>query len=122
MVEEWVPLRWIGVRSEHAQAIYEAFEDLLTDLPMSQTELASQIGVAHTTVGRWARGQTRPSLDHMIRAVNAIAERLEDLRRRVERTGSALQAVRATQQAWESGDLHEVAIASQRVGEILDEG
>jgi transcriptional regulator with XRE-family HTH domain len=106
---------------EHVQTVLKAFKGLLADLPMSQAELASQIGVAHTTVGRWARGQTTPALADMIRAVEAITNRLDDLKRRADRSESALKAIQSTQKAWDSGDLHEFAMAMRRAEEALNE-
>ena len=120
MAEAMPPGWWTpGLRPEHAKAIQELFVQLLSDLPMPQNELASQSGVAHTTVGRWARGERNASLEHMLRAVQVTKERLDNVKGRVDRSRLALEAVEAVQTAWDSGDLHELVKASQRVGEVL---
>ncbi len=118
-----VPKWWvIGLGPEEIQAICKDFEERLAELPMSHQELASQLRVAHSTVGRWARGQTRPSLEDMIAAIDVISERLRELQTRVNWTARVLQAVQATQDAWGSGDLHEVTTAAMKVRKLLKKG
>lgn len=120
MAETRVPDWWMGLGREQARAVQNAFQELLRDLPMSQAQLAREINVAQPTVGRWARGQTKPSLQHMILAAEAIAERVGTLKRRVDRVGAALKAIQEAQEAWDTGEVSKVVEATQRVTKVLE--
>ena len=121
MDEIRIPDWWFGLRPEHRRAIYTLFQAVLRDLPMSHSALAHKVGVNQSTVSRWASGQTQPSLEHMVAAVEAVGERLAQLHERVDRTGRALHAVEAVREAVRRHDLAGAATAAGKVGKVLDE-
>ena len=47
-------------------------EQLAAKLGLTLTQLAAKAGIAHTTLTRWKRGETRPTLDVYERVVAAL--------------------------------------------------
>lgn len=52
---------------------------------MSRTELAEEVGVAQVTVGRWAAGDARPSVEKMLAAVSAVEDRIAEIQAACDR-------------------------------------
>ena len=91
MGETRVPA-WYAATGLHAEnhRVYDAFRDLLHNLPMSYTELAARIGVSQPAVSRWASDVSHPSLDEMSAAYAAVAEHLDEIQEYPDRFGEVL--------------------------------
>ena len=120
-----IPRWFIAVNREDAEAVTATVRALLQDLPMSHEELADRIGVAQSTVSRWAGG-TDPALDRYIAVVDAVAGRLAELQVRVERARKLLKAVEEAVEAddhyLETGDkddLKKTQAARKHVSELV---
>ncbi|UCC84807.1 MAG: helix-turn-helix transcriptional regulator [Gemmatimonadota bacterium] len=88
-----IPKWWLVTGQDEAEAVEVLFRYILTNLPMTHAELAEEIGVAQSTVTRWARGDTHPSFDDMARAVRAASNRVEQVRNTMTHTMHLLIAI-----------------------------
>jgi transcriptional regulator with XRE-family HTH domain len=129
-----VPDWWYDIGADQGQAVSGIFREVMADLPMTYTELAEKLGVAQSTVNRWARGQTDPDLGTMVRAVEAVTERLAAQTERADRARDVLAAVEGVM-ASRRGRVRRDAIdeldrvlgpeleqAREAIAETLDEG
>jgi transcriptional regulator with XRE-family HTH domain len=81
-----------GLHGENAR-VYQAFQRFLRNLPVSYTNLASEIGVSQPAVSRWASDVTRPSLEEMSAAVDVVRGRLDEIALEAERFAEVLQLI-----------------------------
>ena len=58
--------------SDDGDRMRSVFKDFLADIPLSQTELATALGVEQPTVSRWAAGKSIPDLKQMKRVVEVV--------------------------------------------------
>ena len=72
------------------EAVVEVFRQALQVMPLSHAELGQEMGVAQSTVTRWAGG-TQPSLETMIEAIGIIEARMAEVQERIDRAGRALR-------------------------------
>ena len=107
---------WLG--PGEGDAMRQVVRELLSDLPLSQQELAAEIGVDASTVSRWAAGRTVPSVSEL-RAVHQVLEsRLARLRARVEWGGQLLDALDVVGRPGKFGFKAQQA-AREKVHELL---
>jgi transcriptional regulator with XRE-family HTH domain len=83
---------WHSATGLHADndRVYDAFGELLHNLPMSYTDLAARIGVSQPAVSRWASQVSHPSLGEMSAAYAAVADHLDGIREYLDRFGRVL--------------------------------
>ena len=72
----------------HAVAAY-VFEDL----PMTQVELASELGVSQPTVSRWVNGENTPTLEQMREVASVCGRKVLSMRSSVELFKLALSRI-----------------------------
>lgn len=84
---------WLAVWQDDIDRVYQAFRDVLSDLPMSHADLAEQLGVSQPTISRWASGKISPALEDMLATVEAIQARLTELQNRAQHAREVLAAV-----------------------------
>ena len=89
----------------NAEEVYQPFRDLLrSHLPMTQEELATEIGRVRTTVNRWKSeraAEWKAGLTAQRKVLRAVRERLEAIERqagKVEEMIEALAGVGAAQE------------------------
>ena len=82
---------WLDPRE--GVSMRQAVRELLSDLPLSQQELAAEIGVDPSTVSRWVAGRTVPSLPELRAVLQVLQSRLARLRAQVEWGGQLLDAL-----------------------------
>src|SRR5438445_7108758 len=92
-----------GVPFEDMKKTYAVFRKLLKSLPLSHSELAHKIGVDQSTVSRWARGGSRPTLKEMKAAISAIELRIEAVQQRVRHASEVVGAVESAVAAFSRG-------------------
>lgn len=86
MADRFVPA-WcaaVGIVESETERVYDAFRNVLHNLPMSYAELARHIGVSQPAISRWANGETRPSLQCMSSVLGAVKNRLREIQEAVE--------------------------------------
>ena len=81
-----------GLHGENAR-VYEAFQRFLHNLPLSYTNLASEVGVSQPAVSRWASDITHPSLEEMSVAVDVVRSKLDEIKEQTERFAEILRLV-----------------------------
>lgn len=96
-------------------AIYEDFRRVLEVAPMPKRELAEEVGVSDVTIGRWARGESRPSVEHMARTLQVVGERLEAIESRLNQAQMEVEAVEAYLEARD-------AYSERRDSELQEDG
>jgi predicted transcriptional regulator len=89
-----------GLHGENAR-VYEAFQDLLHNLPVSYTRLAELLGVSQPAVSRWAGDVTHPSLDEMSDAVDVVRRTLEEINDQTERFAEVLRLIEEAMRLYE---------------------
>src|SRR5947209_7304515 len=85
----------VWVRPEDQGGLRRMFKDLLSDLPMSQEQLATALQVDQSTVSRWVSGKSLPSTKQMREMVRLVQAHIADIQGRMERTTRFLDAVEA---------------------------
>ena len=76
---------WVArLDPEDWDAMRQVVRELLSDLPLSQQELAAEVGVDPSTVSRWAAGKTIPSTSELRAVLEVLESRLARLRAKVE--------------------------------------
>jgi len=109
--------RWqLAVGSTPSLAVEMEFKAVLNDLPMSHSALAEKLDIAQSTVSRWARGKTSPSLEQMVRTIDAVKDRLEELSERTDKAGRVIEAVQSATDA--KTDEEQRAKVSELVKEL----
>ena len=114
-----------------AEAVYQPFRDLLkSHLPMTQEELATEIGRDRTTVNRWKSERSsewKAGLSSQRSVINAVRTRLLAMQRqtdRVERLIEALEGVGTAQREHskrlDSESLDELTAANDKVRDLLN--
>jgi transcriptional regulator with XRE-family HTH domain len=95
---------WYAATGLHGEnhRVYEAFQELLHNLPMSYTDLAGRVGVSQPAVSRWAMDASHPSLHEMAAAFSAVRDRMDEIQEHVEAFGHVLSLID------EAMRLHEV--------------
>ena len=97
MAERFVPA-WcaaVGIVEAETERVYDAFRDVLHDLPMSYADLARRIGVSQPAISRWANGDTHPSLQCMVAVLGAVKDRLAEIQQTTERADDVIGLVTA---------------------------
>ena len=89
-----------GLHGENAR-VYEAFQDLLHNLPLSYTRLAELLGVSQPAVSRWASDVTHPSLDEMSDAVGVVRRTLDEINDQTERFAEVLRLIEEAMRLYE---------------------
>lgn len=85
---------WEAVGPSVTSAVLQDFRQVLRGMPMTHKELATELEVDPSTVGRWSNGTMKPSLPKMEATVEAVEIRLRDLLRGVEKVGDTVDLVR----------------------------
>ena len=104
---------WIAVLPVESDRITRAFRDVLGRLSLTRAELGRRMGLGPSTVGNWASGSQRPSLESMKSATEALRATLGDLQEDATRMQEILDLVDENISA---GDLHR----EERTHESLD--
>ncbi len=99
MSETKIPSWWVDVGLQAAEEVYGRFRWAVSEMPLSQREIATQLGVDQTTVSRWARGRGDPTLEEMVQAISLIAQRTEELHSRTSNAAELLAAVQSVLEA-----------------------
>ena len=108
---------WLG--PEEGAALRQAVRELLSDLPLSQQELAAEIGVGLSTVIRWAAGRTVPSVSELRAVYQVLESRLARLRDQVEWGGQLLDSLDMVGQSRKGVGFKARQAALQKVHEVL---
>ena len=88
-----VPSWWLAVDDTGPAEIEILFSAMLSQMPLTAADLASQMGVNQSTVSRWATGRASPSLKDMVRACEIIAAETMRLNEFAQEVSGALQLV-----------------------------
>jgi transcriptional regulator with XRE-family HTH domain len=85
---------WIvWVNPEDHGGLRRMFKALLSDLPMSQDQLAAALQVDQSTVSRWVSGKSLPSTKQMREMVRLVQAHIAEIQERMERTTRFLDAI-----------------------------
>ena len=103
-----------------------SFRELLEVSPITNSALASELDVAHSTVGRWAAAKTVPSLEEMSAAAEVIEARLAEIQERAGRARRILDAAQAAVAAREEGagskeKVKRLEAAQRRLVEVIQQ-
>ena len=117
-----IPSWWLVVGADTAFRLQELFAQVMAELPMSDTELARRLDLNHSTVARWAKGQTTPSPEKMLKAVEEVRAHLDRL---LERASGAQKALRILVAAEEEANTAGRSTAGRReaarINKLLDD-
>jgi transcriptional regulator with XRE-family HTH domain len=87
----------VSVKPEDHSGLRRMFKALLSDLPMSQDQLAAALQVDQSTVSRWVSGKSLPSTNQMREMVRFVQAHIGEIQKRMERTNDVLDALDASQ-------------------------
>ena len=88
-----IPSWYLAVDDTGPAEIEILFSAMLSQMPLTTADLASQMGVNQSTISRWGTGGARPSLKDMVRASEIIAVETERLNQFAQEVSVALQVV-----------------------------
>ncbi len=69
----------------------------MSDLPISQEELAAKLNVTQSTVSRWSAGKSLPSTTQLCVIVDVVEQRIALLQQRAQWVRKSLDAQKALQ-------------------------
>lgn len=100
-----IPYWFLAVGTERHIQIEKLFAEVIAGSPIPGSELAKRFDVKPPTVWRWANGKNTPSLGTMVKAVDEVRDRLEQLLERASIAQEVLQHVVTAEKAREAAGL-----------------
>ena len=100
-------------------SLHETLAEFLSDLPISQQDLARKLNVTQSTISRWSAGKSLPSIPQLRVIVDAVEQRIAFLQQRAQWARRLLDAQKAL--VHPKRGLQARTAASDRVSKLLAE-
>ena len=100
----------------------QIFRDFMSSLPLSQNELADELGVDASKVSRWGSGKTTPPPWELRALVNVVKNRLAAIQTHVDSMDELVEALDGIDAAWTVKGMAAIkrsSAARNRVHELL---